>query len=297
MCDHDLVRDGDDDDAGHDRDVQVGVGVAREPAAVISPRQEPLRAPSDLVEVQPPQRRRRRERHHQRCPVREIQHQRRCGGAGDDDRLAQRDDDEELEPLREVRRLDLPVGGRRAAQPGRPVANGRRHVVDCQRRDPQPGAGARRREPAGQPQHARDQAPGQDPPKDDVEGVVARCRVDVEGVPRHLQQDVGAGEQRREPAEGLGDGDRHQQAGCHHHQQHQPHQHRLGIEPVGHPGGVDPGPPHDQQQEQRLQGAAQRQVMKQQVAELRHREHEDQVEEQLQPGRPLLLAGVLAEVT
>src|SRR5437764_13386643 len=69
------------------------------------------------------------------------------------------------------------------------------------------------------------------------------------------------------------------------------------IEPVSHPGGVDPGPPDDQQQEQRLQRAPQRQVMEQQVAELRHREHKHEIEEQLQPGRSLLLTSALAEVT
>ena len=35
MGDHELVADGDDDDARDDRQVQVGVGVAREPAAVV----------------------------------------------------------------------------------------------------------------------------------------------------------------------------------------------------------------------------------------------------------------------
>jgi hypothetical protein len=37
--------------------------------------------------------------------------------------------------------------------------------------------------------------------------------------------------------------------------------------------------------------------MEQQVTQLRHREHEDEIEEQLEPGRALLLAGTLAEMT
>ena len=62
------------------------------------------------------------------------------GGAGDDDRLAERDDDERLEALGEVAALDRVVVGVRTAEAGGPVADQRRGEVDGQRGDPEPEA-------------------------------------------------------------------------------------------------------------------------------------------------------------
>ena len=71
----------------------------------------------------------------------------------------------------------------------------------------------------------------------------------------------------------------------------------LGIEPVGDPGGVDPGPPHRQHQHGGLQRAERGQVLKQAVRKLRDREHEHQVEEQFDVGdAAVLVAAAGAQV-
>jgi hypothetical protein len=74
---------------------------------------------------------------------------------------------------------------------------------------------------------------------------------------------------------------RHHQTRDQQHQQAGPHGDALGVEPVGHPGGVDPDPPDREQQHGHLQHSRERQIRDQRVRELRHREHEHKVEEEL----------------
>ena len=63
--------------------------------------------------------------------------------------------------------------------------------------------------------------------------------------------------------------------------QHQPHRHRVGIEPVGRPGRVDPGRPQGEQQHEGFARAGRRGVMDEEMRDLRDAEHVDEVEEQL----------------
>jgi len=88
----------------------------------------------------------------------------------------------------------------------------------------------------------------------------------------------------------LGQRCRHDQSEQHHRDQHQPYAGAVGREPVGDPGGVHPGPPQRQQQQQRLYRTGDAQVPQQQLGQLRHREHVDQIEEQLHVRDP---SGVL----
>ena len=104
-----------------------------------------------------------------------------------------------------------------------------------------------------------------------------------------LDRDVRAGKQQRPVGECAGDRDRHHEAREHDPEHEEPHGHRLGIEHVRHPGRVVPRPPDDEQDERGLSRPAPRQVAEQQMRDLRDREHEDEVVEQLQIGGVLLL--------
>src|SRR5262249_33168555 len=76
----------------------------------------------------------------------------------------------------------------------------------------------------------------------------------------------------------------HDEAAEHQGKKHQPHGRRFGVEPVRHPRRVDPDPPDGEQQQERLQGSAERQMMQQEMRKLRDREYEHEVEEQLDEG-------------
>ena len=108
----------------------------------------------------------------------------------------------------------------------------------------------------------------------------------------HLDRDVRAREEQPVRTEGLRNRDRHQEAAEHDSHQEQADRDRVGIELVRHPGRVVPGPPDDEQHERRLSCALPGQVVEQQVRDLGDREDEDQVVEQLERRRPLLLSGV-----
>jgi hypothetical protein len=106
-----------------------------------------------------------------------------------------------------------------------------------------------------------------------------------------LDRDVGADEEQRPAPERLRDRHRHDEAAEHDREHEQPHRHRIRVEHVRHPGGVVPRPPDDEQREQRVAGARPGQVVEQQVRHLRDGEHEDEVVEELQVRRVLLLVG------
>ena len=116
--DHELVADGRDDHPGDQEHVQVGVGVTGQRDAVRGQLEAPLGDPRRVGEVQPPHRRRDREREREGHHAAGVELQVRGGGAGDHDRLAEREDDEQLEALGEVRGLDVPRGGRHRGRPG-----------------------------------------------------------------------------------------------------------------------------------------------------------------------------------
>ena len=116
--DHELVADGGDDDPGDHRDMEVGVGVAGQSPAVVGRVEPDLGNTGDVVEVQPPERGRREERDGNGRPPRERRCRDLTPSARDDDRLAERDDHEELEALGEMGALDLPIGRWTPPEPG-----------------------------------------------------------------------------------------------------------------------------------------------------------------------------------
>jgi hypothetical protein len=105
-----------------------------------------------------------------------------------------------------------------------------------------------------------------------------------------LDRDVRAGEEQRAVAEGAGDRDREQEAGEHQCDQEQPDDSRVGVELVRDPGRVVPGPPDDEERQRHVPGAAPAEVVEQEVRDLRDGEDEDEVVEELERRRPLLLA-------
>ena len=108
MRDHELVADPGQDHARDDHDVQVRVRVAGQLRALTRELEPALGDPRDEVEVEPPERRRREEGEPERGHARRVELQLGRGRPDDHDRLAERDDQEELEALCEVRGADLP---------------------------------------------------------------------------------------------------------------------------------------------------------------------------------------------
>ena len=125
------------DDPRDDRQVPVGVGVTREATGVVAGAHRDARVLGGRAEVHPPQRRGLDERDHEAQQHRRRQAGRRSGRARHHDRLAERDDDEQLAALGEVAALDVVVGRRRPAAARQPVARGRRGELERERRDPQ----------------------------------------------------------------------------------------------------------------------------------------------------------------
>ena len=209
------------------------------------------------------------------------------------DRLSERDDDEQLEALGEVGGLDVPCLGSELRTTRDAVEEHRRDVVDCERDQPESGPRLVLDERARDPER-----PGRGEPDEDRQRPFAldrprpRGREGQEQVPTHLDGDVRAGEQETPRPERVRNGY------CHHERrEHDPHQQqadnrRVRIELVRHPCGVVPRPPDDEQDECRLAGAPPREVVEQQVRHLRDGEHEDEVVEELERRRPLLLPRV-----
>ncbi len=271
--------------------MQVGVAVPRQLRPVLGQLEPPLGDPGDVVEVEPPERRGRGEGEDERGRARGGQLELRGRGAREHDRLAERDDHEQLEPLREVRGLDLPAAPVEAGPPRHAVEDERRRVVDRERRQPEPRPGRRVDEPAREPERRGRGEPGQDRAgAAPLDRPALRRGEGQEDVPADLDRDVGAGEEQPAAGEGLGDRDREQQAAEHQPDQEQPDDDRARVELVRDPGRVVPGPPDDEQREQRPPGAAPGEVVEQQVRDLRDREDEDEVVEELERRRALLAA-------
>jgi hypothetical protein len=207
------------------------------------------------------------------------------GGADDQDRLTQRDQDERLAAFREVISLDGPLGRFRAAQPWRVEAEHAAEEVDADRGHPEPGPGRSGGKPAGNRQRPADDAPRQDALEVPLQRPPAQ---------RHHREDAAADLRERVP-----DAD-DQPTGAERFRYRRPHHQRdqeqgkqqpadrqpLRVEPVGHPRGVNPQQPHHGQQQRRLQCPGDRGPPEQVPRQLGDREDVDQIEEQLGVGDP-----------
>ncbi|KMQ81579.1 hypothetical protein RF55_25902 [Lasius niger] len=111
--------------------------------------------------------------------------------------------------------------------------------------------------------------------------MIGRQQVQYRGGAPDLNGDVEQGEDQTAFAKRLrqrGGGEQPQQ---HDREQQQADLAGIRIEPVGDPGGVLPGQPDGEPQQQSFQRAGQRQVMQQIVGKLGHGENVDQIEQQL----------------
>ena len=125
MRDRDLVRHRTHDDAGDDGDVEIGVDGAREAPRIRRARDLLAAALGADVEVDPPHRHAAEERDHERADRGRRGGPRRGRGAGDEDGLAERDDDEQRAALGHVRAVHLPVRGVRTAEARNEIARER----------------------------------------------------------------------------------------------------------------------------------------------------------------------------
>ena len=188
-------------------------------------------------------------------------------------------------------RTDQRIQVRPAVQ--RPVASDRveraerirdRHGMGRVRlRDP-----VRRSRSMGHPRPGDPRDPSDARPREQLRVVAAHApapqRDDHERAAHHLERHVRSGEAQALLTECPGDLHRHDQADQHQHDQEAPHCRVVGVDPVGGPGSVVPGPPHRQEEHERLDGAAHHEVLKKMMGELRDREHVDEVEKQLHIG-------------
>ena len=110
-----------------------------------------------------------------------------------------------------------------------------------------------------------------------------------------LDRDVRTDEEQRAIAERVRDRHRHHEARKHDREHEETDRHRIGIEHVRHPGRVVPRPPDDEQDEQRPPRSLPREVVEQQMRDLRDSEHEDEVVEQLEVRGVLLLVALAEE--
>src|SRR5215203_5489262 len=116
---------------------RLGVGIAGQEGPVYGELEAALRDPGDRGEVKPPQRGGREEGHAEGHDPGGVQLEVRGRGTRENDRLAERDDDEELEAFGKVLGADGPGFGRNARQTGDAERHQRPHVVERERQQPQ----------------------------------------------------------------------------------------------------------------------------------------------------------------
>ena len=122
--------------------------------------------------------------------------------------------------------------------------------------------------------------------------VVAMQRPQHEDVAQRQHDDIRGRESQGAVLECLGDRRRQHQAGEHQREKHDPHRGLLGVEPIGDPGGVNPRPPHREQQDGGLQRTDWRQMFEQAMGKLCHRKDEHQIEKQFDEGDAVVLVAV-----
>ncbi len=233
-------------------------------------------------EVLPPEPGRDGERGRDRDEFGRVEANGRRARADPDDRLPERHQQEQGEPLRHVRRV-VGDGGQLAAEHHRPgqVAE-RRQRPEA---DPRP----LRQQPARHQQRPADQhthpvRPAPDPRDARQQEQQHHPGRPVPGAEQHAPVPVRAGNRQRHDQAGEPDG-----------QDAQPVARGVHVADVGLHGGADPAPVDRDEHHQRLRDPERVVAVVQQAGDLGDREDEDQVEVQLRPGDPLLrrLPGLL----
>ena len=289
---HLLQAEREQDDAGDHRQVPVAVGVAREPRArlALCATQHPLGDQRDHVEVGPPQAARHRQPQDGRGD--HGPRDRFPGHALADrhDRLPQRDDDDQAVSLGEMRRGVQPPAGGAREQRAAEIHHDDRH--------PREGLRAAFELRRDQQQRRAPEHRGREPDQLSLQAGV-EVRAGGEPEDREMQQPHGQVRERehhrtaqatvRVVDEGLRHTEGHHEHGGHAREHRDAAQPFVGPHHVAEPGVAHPAPPQERQHQQPAEHAAGCQVVRHQRRHLGDREHEHQIEEQLDLRDPVFL--------
>jgi hypothetical protein len=249
------------------------------------------------VEVDPPERDAPDESNHERG-----HRARRAGqlaelGSDHEDRLTERDGDEEIAALRHVLAGDRVVGRQRAAETREREPRPGDGVEDRKRDDPERDASLAFDEPARDQQRA-DRYP---PDEHSLENGSQPMLPTNGGNGEELTPEEARRESRseREPVivECSEQRRGHDQTRKHQPDEHEPRCAVAQIEVVRDPGNVVPRTPDGEEYDQRLDHAPQRQIGEQVARELRYGEDVDEIEEQLDRPDCARSPAVLAEMS
>jgi hypothetical protein len=196
-----------------------------------------------------------------------------------DDRLAERDDHDQGEPLGEVSRRD--------AEPAH-AEDVRAGEVDRQRDQPDGRLRGPVEERGGDQQQRGRERRAREPP-DRLAGVHVLVGLGEDEDVQPARRGVGDGEHEGVVAEGLRHRERRDQERAHHGEDQEPLAVLLGGHVVGQPRVRGPRPPEHREDQQALAEPAPGRPIGHQSGDLGQREDEHEVEEQLQRGYALLL--------
>ena len=273
------------DDPGHHRQVEVAVDVARKrgTGGAGDPREQALGDDRGPVEVRPPERRRYDDPEQRGRHDSQSERYPRSADADCDDRLADRDDHDQAVPLREVTRRHAP-----AAAP----ADEHSEVVDGKRSRPEHDSGLVLEKAGGDDQDGADRR-RRHHAQDCAQQVMVAPRGD--GIQRDVHRpddEVGDPEQHAVVVERLRHGQRDDQHRPHRREHGDPHHPFLGVERVRQPRIRGPGPPERTEDEHAAQQASPGRVGREEARDLGDPEDEDEIEEELERGYPLLAVDV-----
>src|ERR671918_1239673 len=280
-----LRGDREEDDPEHDRVVEEGVHVAREPGALLLARTVHRSVDGELceVEVGPPRGRSAGERDRDRECEQRIAVELHRGEPDRDDRLAEGDDHDQRVPLGEVRGENA-----EARAPGELCSQD----VDRERRRPERRSPGVVHEASGERDGRRDEEPGGEPhDAEALHGVVANAP-EVETDLQDADDEVRDGEPRALVRIGVGQRDSDEERRHHRPEEEEPGRDVLDVDRIGQPRVCRPSPPDEAEDERRPREPGGRRVLEHQRADLCEREDEDEVEEQLDVAGALLLLGV-----
>ena len=283
VADRRLEAECEEHDAGRHRQVEIAVGVQREPVALESPRlHEPaLGEDRGHVEVEPPQRRDdgySENRGHEDAGI-----QVEAGAEADgDDRLAEGDENDQPVPLREVLGRDAPALFPHAD-------HDRAEVVDRQRDEPDRDALVPLEEAGDQEQRG-----AEDRGRREAEQRAEALRI--------VANDDGGQNEMKEADEEVRDAEqhgvvaeraRHRQGDAEHRGHRREHRQAdatlVDVRRARQPGVDAPRPPEGRQREHPAEDTTPRRVVREQDRDLGESKHEDQVEEELERGDLVLV--------
>jgi hypothetical protein len=270
-----LQPEGEQHDARHHREMEVRVRVPCERGALAARRLRQLRLTHEdgPIEVGPPQTRGDREPKQRGRDHTPVEPKARGPEADRDDRLTQRDDDDESEPLDEVLRGDAEASH---------VTDQRTEVHDRDRDPPEGDTGGSLEGGRDHEEDRGDHRPGERPHDGPEQIPVTATGLGEQHEMEAADHQIGDGERHGVPPEGLGRCERHQEHRAGRGEHGQPDAALLRIQHVGEPGVRGPRPPDDGEQQQAAPEPAPGGVLREERRDLREGEHDDEVEEQLE---------------